>query len=1221
MVDFNYELISRNSDVQLTDTQARKFFCEKGKHHWPLCHRLRMMFVCRGTLSTTSSVDWHDAFSRNLGRDALNDRQTHNKLPSKPCWQGRITEMPVFSYDASNSQRSQCTSLGQRGRNTCISKPCSVTPSSSVGEIGDIKWTTWCSNYSKRYVTKTLLCNGSSPTRSPAASMGRRSGAVTIPNVFVPQHKSGLMNCHLQDRKAGVRQHGLTKLLLMQSFRLYSQGANCFQKTQCRRTLFQRRTFCSMLGLVVGHGGHNRLVLACTCTFGSLQRRTWGSCAKPCEHYDAKELFLTGVHPRKFGACCFFHQSTAVEAHLCRRSFMAKLRLDSCTHWSKQEHHNAYLLCGTFHARLSWTSATTSLAAVGRGSFICYVLSEKLTFINCGREQCQDMHIMLAVSFATAVASKQSHSSVALTGASNMQGWGTSLCSMMLRMLFPHRLMTPWMQQCANMPVLTMWSCSCRGTAKLIYFCETHSGLHTQSCRWAAGICRVIAWPLHSSCLCTFQQLKSGTSHVKRYRTERRFLPQIRSLATAATPHSALLRMMLPKHMPYQRHRSLRPSSPAWTLAWTAVCKDWAWLRTMTRRNSFFGSWVRERRRPCKTFTMFAQQLGVSSRGLPNIWEAGCITLAPRLLKSQCALRRPSGHGVYSRGFGLGGMLPERSDSLFSKPWFCRQCIQVWTQCHRTRVMTNALHSYWLRCPASCCKAVHAQNRGRMYEGITAVGPTRKCSKKWVCSPLPRKGVFGVCSGGKILSEGLKKMLHCWLACLGSFLGRPTRSSVLMAAPRSMQTHGYCSLLKTCACYVALTCQHQASYMINRCCCFPHRTKLFFCPCGSGDFSSRPRPCCQSKRLTAVSSLEIMLVTVVQMQLLRHLSSLVDMLAQTEWHVIMWQAQQLPCRHTDTERMASSSWLDKSLSATSARGVAEYLHLLKSLADMCTRVLLKVLVLERVGVPLATWSAFGRQNDWSAQSAYIMLPVWMPCISMLQEGKVSCSSTSDQRNQLGCEASDGPSSRSALTAMNAWFAAPAPASTNERQVRPRVGGSSKEQEQLLKAVAKLTLRNAQACRNMESTVFVTYILPKAGTYSTAGTEAGQLYAQRTRAAGKNHTLGQPSSWLWAAFMKVLATDENISAEKRQQVKSYCDEVTDPCSLSQTVLYCRLSKVYDQSKVRLQVAVTPELQEFLTELQRGLEASGGERKFGPPPRGALERHVQELLGENSGPSVE
>ena len=234
---------------------------------------------------------------------------------------------------------------------------------------------------------------------------------------------------------------------------------------------------------------------------------------------------------------------------------------------------------------------------------------------------------------------------------------------------------------------------------------------------------------------------------------------------------------------------------------------------------------------------------------------------------------------------------------------------------------------------------------------------------------------------------------------------------------------------------------------------------------------------------------------------------------------------------------------------------------------------------------------------------------------------MSCSNTFDQRNQLGCKAfgvSCFPSS--ARAAMDSWFAAPA-AAMHERQVRPRVGGSSKEQDQLLKAVAKLTLRNAQACRNMESTVFITYILPKAGTYSAAGTEAGQLYAQRTRAAGKNHTLGQPSSWLWAALMKVLADDENINAEKRQQVKSYCDAVSDPSSLSQTVLYCRISKVYDQTKVRLQVAVTPDLQEILLELQRRLEASGGERKFGPAPRGALERHVQELLGENPGPSVE
>ena len=37
---------------------------------------------------------------------------------------------------------------------------------------------------------------------------------------------------------------------------------------------------------------------------------------------------------------------------------------------------------------------------------------------------------------------------------------------------------------------------------------------------------------------------------------------------------------------------------------------------------------------------------------------------------------------------------------------------------------------------------------------------------------LPLKGVLGDCCGGKILSKGLTKMLRCWLAFLGSFLGR-----------------------------------------------------------------------------------------------------------------------------------------------------------------------------------------------------------------------------------------------------------------------------------------------------------------------------------------------------------------------------------------------------------------------------------------------------------------
>ena len=168
---------------------------------------------------------------------------------------------------------------------------------------------------------------------------------------------------------------------------------------------------------------------------------------------------------------------------------------------------------------------------------------------------------------------------------------------------------------------------------------------------------------------------------------------------------------------------------------------------------------------------MLARRSEVSLRGWQNTWVDGCTTLVPRLLKSHSASRRQSGHGVYSKDFGFGGMLPERSDSLFSKPWSCQQCIPAWMQCHRIRVTTSALHSYWFRCLVSCCKVVRAPNRGMMYEGITAVGPTCKCSKKWACLLLPLKGVSGDCCGGKTLSKGLMKMLHCSLVYLGSFLG------------------------------------------------------------------------------------------------------------------------------------------------------------------------------------------------------------------------------------------------------------------------------------------------------------------------------------------------------------------------------------------------------------------------------------------------------------------
>ena len=325
---------------------------------------------------------------------------------------------------------------------------------------------------------------------------------------------------------------------------------------------------------------------------------------------------------------------------------------------------------------------------------------------------------------------------------------------------------------------------------------------------------------------------------------------------------------------------------------------------------------------------------------------------------------------------------------------------------------------------------------------------------------------------------------------------------------------------------------------------------------------------------------------------------------------------QRPFPHTDIAFMVCASLHDKLWFAISARGVVGSLLPLRLPNVMLMPVSKKGTALDKGGMLLAWWSNCVPLQLFDVQSVLMKQLIWKPCRHMWWAtsplANMFCTSTS-LRLSSSWKVETEPS------AMDSWFGAAPNGAGAERQVRPRTGRSSKDNEQLLTAVARLTLKNAQVCRNLESAVFVTYILAKEGAYAQAASAAGQTYAQRARAAGKNHTLGQPSSWVWAALTQAALKDEALSEEKRAMVKQHCDSVTDPAVLSDQVLYCRVSKVYDQTKVRLQISVAPgALSDVLTVLQDGMEKSGGLRKDGPAPRGALERQIQEIIGE---PGVE
>lgn len=320
--------------------------------------------------------------------------------------------------------------------------------------------------------------------------------------------------------------------------------------------------------------------------------------------------------------------------------------------------------------------------------------------------------------------------------------------------------------------------------------------------------------------------------------------------------------------------------------------------------------------------------------------------------------------------------------------------------------------------------------------------------------------------------------------------------------------------------------------------------------------------------------------------------------------------------HTDIAFMACASLCDKLWFAISARGAVESLPPLR-LPNVMLMPVSKNGDAHGAGeMQRAWWSSCIHLQPFTVQFVHMKLSIWKPCRHMWWAtsllANMFCTSTSLRLNN-SWQVETEPS------AMDSWFGAVPHGAGDARQVWPRTGHSSKDNEQLLTAVARLTLKTAQTCRNLESAVFVTYILAKDGVYAQAASAAGQTYAQRARAAGKNHTLGQPSSWVWAALAQAALKDEALFEEKRAMLKQHCDSVTDPMVLSDQVLYCRLSKVYDQTKTRLQLSVAPgALSDVLTVLQEGIEKSGGLRKDGPAPRGALERQIQELLGE---PSIE
>lgn len=194
----------------------------------------------------------------------------------------------------------------------------------------------------------------------------------------------------------------------------------------------------------------------------------------------------------------------------------------------------------------------------------------------------------------------------------------------------------------------------------------------------------------------------------------------------------------------------------------------------------------------------------------------------------------------------------------------------------------------------------------------------------------------------------------------------------------------------------------------------------------------------------------------------------------------------------------------------------------------------------------------------------------------------------------------------------------APADEHEDKESMKIG-------QLIAPLSKLALRNAQDVRAMTACLWDTYMLKTSSEVVKAAVAEGAKYAAAVEAKGKQHGLGQPHPYVFAAVAEQMLVHRD-SATFGVTLGRYLQCVLSERSiLEDTVVYFRVKGAYNPEKTKVWICfsalanlklageeqlVGPTLMakvraEFGEAMVRDWEA---ERMRGAPPRGELERVV-------------
>jgi len=170
-------------------------------------------------------------------------------------------------------------------------------------------------------------------------------------------------------------------------------------------------------------------------------------------------------------------------------------------------------------------------------------------------------------------------------------------------------------------------------------------------------------------------------------------------------------------------------------------------------------------------------------------------------------------------------------------------------------------------------------------------------------------------------------------------------------------------------------------------------------------------------------------------------------------------------------------------------------------------------------------------------------------------------------------------------------------------------------EALALLTAKQALQNTMDLKAVKAILFRGWLMPTKLNVVDICRQYTKDYAEKTK-NNKGHNLGTPDMWVWRAFLtatiEALEGDGDVS-EDLELLKRHAVQCT-PALLKNKVPHARLAKTAKDEEKRLEIHVVEELTPVLDVIGKYLVSRGAREIAGKPPKGDLERKMQQILDD-------